>query len=56
MGNQYPIALLIKRENLEKICKVYRINEKRLINRAKASMEKLSKKDIIQLMKARGQK
>lgn len=54
--NEYPIALLISRDELEKVCKAYNIDMRKLLNRAKASTEKLTRRDIEELMKPKYQK
>ncbi len=52
----YPIALLITKDELKIICSTYDINMQRLLNRARASMERLTEKDIKELMKSRCQR
>jgi ribosomal protein L12E/L44/L45/RPP1/RPP2 len=54
--NGYPIALLIDRNKLKTLCKIYGIDMQRLLNRARASTERLTRKDIKELMKSKGQK
>ena len=47
----HPLAEIIKEEDLEKICKKYGINHKRLLNKIKGEKDRSKYKDWDKLMK-----
>ena len=48
---EYPLAEIIKIDDLEKICRKYGINHKRLLNKIKGEQDRREYKDWDRLMK-----
>ena len=48
---EYPLAEIIKEEDLEKVCKKFGLNHKRLLNKIKGEKDRSKYKDWDKLMK-----